>query len=45
VRIMGTILQIAGALAITAGACIISLPVGIIVGGVFAIVIGIAIGR
>lgn len=42
---MSTTLQIAGAVAITVGASLVSIPAGLIVGGVFAIVIGIAIGR
>ena len=42
---MSTTLQIAGAVAITVGAGLVSIPAGLIVGGVFAIVIGIAIGR
>lgn len=42
---MSTILQIVGALAITVGAGLVSVPAGLIVGGVFAIVIGIALGR
>jgi hypothetical protein len=42
---MSNILQIAGAVAITAGAVLISLPVGLIVGGVFLVLIGLALGR
>lgn len=42
---MSASLQIAGALAVTAGAGLISLPAGLIVGGIFAIFVGIAIGR
>jgi len=42
---MSTTLQIAGSLAVTVGAGLISLPAGLIVGGIFAIFIGIAIGR
>jgi hypothetical protein len=42
---MSNILQIAGAVAITAGAVLISLPVGLIVGGVFMVLIGLALGR
>lgn len=42
---MSSILQIAGITAITVGALVISIPVGIIVGGVFLTVVGIALGR
>ena len=42
---MSNILQIAGAVAITAGAVLISLPVGLIVGGIFIVLIGLALGR
>jgi hypothetical protein len=42
---MSNILQIAGAVAITAGAVLISLPVGLIVGGIFFVLIGLALGR
>lgn len=42
---MSSIFQIAGITAITVGALLISIPVGIIVGGVFLTVVGIALGR
>ena len=42
---MSNILQVIGAVAITAGAALISLPVGLIVGGVFMVLIGLALGR
>lgn len=42
---MSNALQIIGAITITAGATLISLPVGLIVGGVFAVIIGLALGR
>ena len=42
---MSNILQVAGAVAITAGATLISIPVGLIVGGVFMVLIGLALGR
>jgi hypothetical protein len=42
---MSNILQIFGAVAITAGAILISLPVGLIVGGAFLVLIGLALGR
>lgn len=42
---MSNALQILGASTITVGAALISLPVGLIVGGVFAVLIGLALGR
>jgi hypothetical protein len=42
---MSSVLQITGAVAITAGAVLVSLPVGLIVGGVFMVLIGLALGR
>lgn len=42
---MSTTLQIAGAVAITAGSVLISVPAGLIVGGIFLVLIGVAIGR
>lgn len=42
---MSNVLQVAGVLAITVGACLVSIPVGIIVGGVFLTVIGFALGK
>jgi len=42
---MSSILQIAGITAITVGVLLISIPVGIIVGGVLLTVTGIALGR
>jgi hypothetical protein len=42
---MSTILQIVGAVAITAGAALISVPAGLIVGGVFAILVGIGLAK
>jgi hypothetical protein len=42
---MTTALQIAGAALITAGAALLSIPAGLIVGGSFAILIGIALRR
>ncbi len=38
-------LQVAGAVAITLGAILVSVPIGIIVGGVFLVLIGLALGR
>lgn len=42
---MSTILQLAGAVAVTAGVGLLSIPAGLIVGGIFAIVIGVAVSR
>ncbi len=42
---MSTIIQLVGAVAITAGAAIIFPPAGLIVGGVFAILIGLAVTK
>jgi hypothetical protein len=42
---MSNILQITGAVAITAGAVLFSLPVGLIVAGAFMVLIGLALGR
>lgn len=42
---MSTTLQIAGAVAITAGAALMFPAAGLIVGGAFMVVIGFALGR
>lgn len=42
---MSTILQVAGAIAITAGAALIFPPLGFIVGGILAILIGLAVSK
>jgi hypothetical protein len=42
---MSNILQVSGAVAITVGAVLFSLPVGLMVGGVFMVLIGLALGR
>jgi hypothetical protein len=42
---MSTALQLLGTAAIVAGAALISIPAGVIVGGVLLIVIGLALGR
>lgn len=42
---MSTILQVAGMAAITAGATILSVTAGLIVGGVFLVLFGVALGR
>lgn len=42
---MSTTLQLTGSAAITIGAFLLSVPAGLIVGGCFAILIGLALGR
>lgn len=42
---MKNLLQIAGAVAVTAGATLIALPVGLLVGGTFLILIGIGLEK
>lgn len=42
---MSTALQLLGTAAIVAGAALISIPAGVIVGGILLIVIGLALGR
>jgi hypothetical protein len=42
---MSTFIQIAGAVAITTGVVIMHVPIGVIVGGGFLILIGLALGR
>jgi uncharacterized membrane protein len=42
---MGTSLQIAGALAITTGTALIFVPAGLIIGGVFLVLFGLAAER
>jgi hypothetical protein len=42
---MSTVLQIVGVVAITVGTLLVSVPVGIIIGGVFLTVIGFALGN
>lgn len=42
---MKDLLQISGAVSITVGASIIALPAGLIVGGVFLVLIGISLER
>jgi hypothetical protein len=42
---MSTVVQVIGMVAVTAGACLFSLPVGLIVGGVFLVVVGFALGK
>jgi hypothetical protein len=42
---MSTVLQVAGMVAITAGALLMSVSAGLIVGGVFLLVVGFALGQ
>jgi hypothetical protein len=42
---MATAIQVAGMAAITVGALLMSVPVGLIVGGVFLLVAGFALGK
>jgi hypothetical protein len=42
---MSTVLQVAGMVAVTAGALLMSVSVGLIVGGVFLLVVGFALGQ
>lgn len=42
---MSTTLQLVGAAAITVGGFLIALPVGLIVFGIFAILIGLSLGK
>ena len=42
---MSTTLQLVGAAAITLGVALLSLPIGIAVGGVFLILVGFSLGR
>jgi hypothetical protein len=42
---MATGLQVAGMVAVTAGALVLSVPAGLIVGGVFLLIAGLALGK
>jgi hypothetical protein len=42
---MATAIQITGMVGITAGALLLSVPAGLIVGGVFLLVAGFALGK
>lgn len=42
---MATSLQIAGMTAVTVGALLWSVPAGLVVGGVFLLVVGFALGK
>ena len=44
-QMMATALQISGALAITAGAALIFIPAGFLVGGIFLLLFGLAAER
>lgn len=44
-EVMATIIQVAGAATITLGVALISLPVALIVGGIFAVLFGLALER
>lgn len=42
---MATLLQVAGLIAVTVGALLVSVPLGLVVGGVFLSVVGFALGK
>ena len=42
---MATVLQVVGMVAITAGAFLLSVPAGLVVGGLFLLVTGFALGK
>jgi hypothetical protein len=42
---MATIFQVAGMAGITVGAFLLAVPAGLIVGGVFLLVVGFALGK
>lgn len=42
---MATILQVTGMTAVTVGVCLFSVPAGLIVGGLFLLVVGFALGK
>ena len=42
---MKNLLQLSGAVSITAGAALLAIPLGLIVGGVFVILIGLSMER
>jgi hypothetical protein len=42
---MATVLQVVGMAGITAGAFLLAVPAGLIVGGVFLLVVGFALGK
>ena len=43
--VMATVLQVAGMVAITVGATVLAVPAGLIVGGIFLLVVGFALGN
>jgi hypothetical protein len=42
---MATVLQVAGMVGVTAGAFLLAVPAGLVVGGVFLLVVGFALGK
>lgn len=42
---MATVLQVAGMVGVTVGAFLLAVPAGLIVGGVFLLVVGFALGK
>jgi hypothetical protein len=42
---MATVLQVAGMAGITAGALLLSVPAGLVVGGLFLLLVGFALGK
>ena len=42
---MAAILQVVGMASVTAGALLVAVPAGLIVGGVFLLVVGFALGK
>jgi hypothetical protein len=42
---MATVLQVVGMVGVTVGAGLISIPAGLIVGGIFMLVTGFALGK
>jgi hypothetical protein len=42
---MSTVLQLAGMAGITAGALLLSVPAGLVVGGLFLLLVGFALGK
>ena len=42
---MATVLQVAGMVGVTAGVLLLSVPAGLVVGGLFLLVAGLALGK
>jgi hypothetical protein len=42
---MATVLQVAGMVGVTAGVLLLSVPAGLVVGGLFLLVTGFALGK